>query len=584
MGITGRARVGATGVTAVALVALVGLVGLPRGTNPMEVPASSSEAAVARAAGTQALPGGRLTEQQLDPLDPPAGRPSLNATHPDENPHTIPGVRTTPDWVSGVVFDQQVVLGDVALPWTYWLDPAVPETVDEPTVHHAVGAWDIVPGSRWASAFAGYRPSPGPIADGHSTIFMEVECGDLTTANAYLFTDGGLGVDRYGTTATQILEADIGICPRVVDSRQLARAVTHEIGHVVGLAHLCDPGEECWEPAMGEGPHDCTVMFWQARSCQSSLSPGEQAATVALYPTLRRLAGPDATEATARASFAVIDDGAAPLVVVVTPETPASLVAAAATLAGRAGGSLLLAAPTVDRCLDGSAARETNRSLARRGTLVLVGQWPQACSDLAYDWDVGLRHVPEADPGAGAIAVAELGGPATGAVLVGAGAPVAELLAAASLAAGRGQPLLLVDGGGLTEAVGARLQAGGATAVTVVGGTGSVPAAAEAGLPGIEVTRLDAGDPVATALVVADVQRAEGRDGIVLAAPTGGEAFAAVAVAARDSSAVVGVGPDVDPQVLGWLGTTLPPRGWALGDEAQLPPATLAAYAALIPG
>lgn len=581
MGSRGFDPLGVVVVGAFALAAVIGLLALP--DDDPGVPAVPSVASEEPAATTQALPGGRLLERQRDPLDPPAGRPAVPRTDPAENPHVVPSARITPDYVSGVVFDQQVVLADVALPWRYWVDSQVPDRVDEATVHQAVAAWDGLPGSRWAAEFAGYRPSAGAVADGHSTIFMEADCADLTTANAYLFTDGGLGVSRYGTAATQILEADIGICPRVVDSAQLVRAVTHEVGHVVGLAHLCDPDDACWHPAMGEGPHVCTVMFWQARSCQAELSTGDRAAVTALYPTLRRLSGPDAADATARTSFALLPDGSATVGVVVASHSPPAVAAAGAALAGRTAGPYLVGAPVDDRCLHGSTSREAARVLTRRATLVLVGDWPEGCDDLAYDWDISVRRVAAEDPAAAAVALADLGGSSTGAVMAGAEAPPEELLAAAVLAARRGQPLLITPQETVPGVVAEHLQAVGATALTIVGGTSSVGSAVQADLPVLGVDRVDGGDPLGTALAVADVVRAGGAEGVVLVAAPGIDGLAGVSLAARDGAVVLPApSAAVEGRIEQWLMAAGAPRGWALGDEDQLPPATLAAYAALV--
>lgn len=546
-------------------------------------------------AGTRQLPAevsvGRQEALEFDRLDPPAGRVPAPPSHPDENLQAIPAAQVSSLYVSGVVFDDQVVVADVALPWRYWLDPAVPDAVEEASVHQAVVAWDGVPGSRWASSFEGYRAegSEGTaVADGHSTIFMESECAELTTANTYLFTDGGLGVDRYGSRATQILEADIGICPRVISDDQLQRAIRHEVGHVVGLGHMCAPGDECWIPAMGEGPHDCALMFWQARSCQSDLSDGERLAVAALYPTLRRLAGPTPAETTARAAFAVIPDGSAPLAVVVAPDAPASVVAAAATLAGRGGGPMLVGRPSVRRCLDGATADEASRSLARRGTLILVGAWPASCDRLAYDWEITVRQVPTGDPVAASAQMAVLGGPADGVVLSDVEAAPGQALAAAALAAGLDQPLLLTRADVLGAAGRRWVTDAGVGSATIVG----PPSVAGAGLlqqqlsaEGVVAHRLDGGDDVATGLLVAQALVDAGLTGVAVAPVDGGpETMTAAVLAARDGAATVLSGPVVDDRVQQWLALNAPTHGWAVGHEDLLPTATLTAYGAHVGG
>ncbi|HUG85687.1 MAG TPA: hypothetical protein VMM13_14070 [Euzebya sp.] len=530
---------------------------------------------------------GRQQAIASDPLDPPAGRPPASPSHPDENPHSIPAAQISRDYVSGVVFDQQVVLADAALPWRYWLDAALPGAVAEASVHQAVAAWDGVPGSRWATSFAGYRQAGTPIADGHSTIFMEADCDELTTANTYLFSDGGLGVDRYGVGATQILEADIGICPRVISDGQLQRAVRHEVGHVLGLGHMCAPGDDCWVSAMGEGPHECAIMFWQARSCQTELSAGERLAVATLYPTLRRLAGTTPGDTAARASFAVIADGSAPLAVVVAADEPAGVVAAAATMAGRGDGPMLLARPSSQRCLDGPAAAETSRSLARRGTLVLVGTWPASCDRLAYDWDIRLRQVPTGDPVAAALQMADLGGPTDGVVLTDVAAGSGQALVAASLATARDQPLVLTRDdrlGSATRQWLARARPGHATIVGRESARGA-DLAQQLVDEGVPTDRLDGDDAVGTGLMVAQALVDAGLTGVVLAPVSGGpESLAAVVVTAREGAAAVLSGPAVDSRVQQWLVTHAPTHGWAVGAEDVLPAATLAAYGAHVGG
>ncbi|CAN5139978.1 hypothetical protein BH23ACT9_BH23ACT9_26400 [soil metagenome] len=540
-----------------------------------------------------------------NPLDPPRGRPALSATHPDENRHVIPPAQVSADYASGIVFDQQVVMADAAVPWEYWLDPAVAERFDGQVVHDGIAAWDGIAGSRWSTVFAGYRTAGAPVADGFSTIFIEASCVELTTANAYLFTDGGLGVDRYGQTTTQILEADIGICPRVSDPEQLQRAIRHEIGHVVGLGHLCDPGDTCWLPDMGEG-NNCTVMFWQSRTCQTGISDGERLAAAALYPTIRRLDGPDAPMTAARASFAAVQDHAAPLAIVVRADVVPAVAAAAASLAGRTGGTVLLGDPDAEGCLGGVTVVEANRALTRRGAVVLVGDWPaDACARLAYDWDITLHVVPLTAPVEAAAHLAAIPRPGpppgsvaplpqaaqTGAVLIDTEASPGVAASAGALAAARDQPLLVAQAGvladrGLPDSVAALLRAvGGPVSVTLVGESGVMTDAVVEGLSadGVTTTRLTGEDPIAVSLVVADALVAAGRRGVVVTGVHGGHGGASAAlVAARTGSAVLVSDTTADLRVLQWLADFTPTHGWAVGGEDLLPLRTLTVYGASV--
>ena len=219
------------------------------------------------------------------------------------------------------------------------------------------------------------------------------------------------------------------VCPRISDPEVLARAIRHEVGHVIGLAHLCDRGQDCWAPGMGEGPLGCRVMYWQARSCQVGIDEDDRLAVATLYPTLRPLGGPTAVQTAARASFGVVADGAAPTVVVLAVADDDGMAAPAAVLAARRGGPFLLGDPDPNSCFTGAGGHEVSRALARRGTLVLVGGWPDACERVAFDWDVTLRRVPTADPTAGGAGAGGPGWvPATQAVVVDAEATSALAL------------------------------------------------------------------------------------------------------------------------------------------------------------
>lgn len=526
---------------------------------------------------------------------PRAGRVAVGSTHPDENRHSTGTAVVSPRYVSGVVLDHQVLMADVVLPWRYHLDAQVAEMFDEATVHAAIAEWDGIPGSRWASSFAGYTAKTegtgtAAEADGHSTIFIEPECVPSNTANTYLFTHGGLSIDRLGTTATQILEADVGICPHVRTADDLGRAVRHEIGHVLGLGHLCDPGDDCWQEDMGPGPHRCRLMFWRAGPCQTALTDDDRIAVASLYPRLRPLSGDDSARTLARASFAMFDDGTAPVAVVMRDRSgdgrgsAASVGPAAAALAARLGGTFLTAAADLDRCLSGPGAAEVSRSLARRGTVVLVGRWPQACDRLAYDWDVTVRRVNADDAVAGALQLAEMADqdPSTAVLTFTGGGDAAS---AAALAGARGVPLLLSRTPRVDDEVTEWLAASAVTAVSVVGAPteGSAQAVATLRTLGMRAAVVAGTDRIATGLAVASLLRADGASGVVLTSATVGvEALAAAVVAVRDDAALVTSPALVDPRVSDWLDRAAPSHGWTVDRTAQVAPESLMAYGAMI--
>jgi hypothetical protein len=522
---------------------------------------------------------------------PPAGRIPTAPTAPGEHGHATRPARISPGWVSGLVAGEQLVVADGSLPWTWWLDPAVLAVADEQVVRGAVAAWDGIPGSRWATAFGGVaapgpalRPdgsaSGGAVADGRSTLFLEPACEELTTANTYVFGDGGLGVDRYGTRVSQVVEADIGICPRAVEPTALRLALVHEVGHVLGMAHLCDPGDGCWEPGMGDGPHGCRVMFWQARDCQQALADEDRVALAELYPRLRPLWGPTPVDAAARAAFATWPDGSAPAAVALHPDVGGPVAAAAAVLAARSGGPLLVVEDDPQGCVAGAGAHEASRALRRRGTLVLVGPWPDVCERTAHDWEVALQRVAtgpgDAAAGAAVARLAALGPPAAGAVLWTGPATAApgvgpDLVAAAATAAAAGVPLL-VDAGAAAALAGDVVVAGhqpaeGLAALVAAGGAGG---------------RVLPADPVAGLLDAAGPPGAGDRPVVVVAAGGGAHALAGVPVAAERGGVVLLSGPGADPRVLAWLEAAAPPTGWVVGADDLPTAAARAAYGAAL--
>lgn len=523
-------------------------------------------------------------------MPPRAGRPTINQTHPDENRHSLAPATVSARYASGIVLGQQVLIGDAALPWAYQLDPAVVERLDEATIHAAVRQWDDVLGSRWASQFVGHAPGRGS-ADGHSTIFLKPDCTGLTTANTYLFTDGGLSVERYGTTGTQIREADIGICPRVQDNDTLFRAIRHEVGHVLGLGHLCNPGDDCWVDEMGPGPHECRVMYWQDRPCQTDLTEDDRLAVRTLYPTLRPLSGQRTDDTLARSSFARFDDASAPVAVVMATDASSGVAPSAAAMAGRLGGPFLQATPEPGQCLTGPALIEANRTLARRAELVLVGQWPASCARLAYDWDIDMRIVPADDP---VQAARDLTNVAASIAPNGIGEVVLTALdpdnrsmggdaaAAAVLAGARGIPLFSVQADRVDPVVTRWLEEHQVATATVVGAGLDhqvIPALQRAGLT---IRRVAGVDRVHTGIAVATLSHKLGATGAVLtSADPSMAALAAATVAVHDDAALLLSPPTEDPLITAWLGVAQPTHGWLVA-QAGYPSQMYAPYGAWV--
>ena len=515
-------------------------------------------------------------------LGPPAGRPARTLTSPGENLHTPPVPRVGPDWVSGIVMEAPVLMGDNALPWRYHFDDDVVARFDEDAVHEGVRAWDGHAGTRWASWFEGYVTDGRVVADGRSTVFLEESCEGLTNANAYLFTDGGLGLRRYGALGTQILEADIGVCPRVESRDDLVRAIRHEMGHVVGLGHLCNAADDCWQDGMGGDDLRCRIMFWQAWACQVALGDGDLAGLRATYPTIRPLFGGDRLETVARTSFAMSPDDSRDVAVVADTADP-GITAASAAFAGRTDAAWLAGQPDSDACLAGPARAEVNRVLRRRGTLVLVGDWPSSCRQMAHDWELSLRRV-DGDAVTAAVHLAELGQTAsgTGAVISTTDADDRTLAIAAGLAGTTDRPLLLLDGTGVSPDVVALLESDRTTTVTVVGsGAGMTLSALTS--RGIDLERVDAPDATALSLAVATLT-AGGVGGPVVLAPTDAvlDGLAAAAGAGLLDAPLLLVGPTVDPAVEAFLAAHGFDEGWAVGGPTLLPQDLLGHYGTVV--
>lgn len=526
------------------------------------------------------------------------GRPSIQGEPAGPADRvTPPAALTTPLFSSATarVGDtaSPMLFPDEALPWRFHVDRALAQRFGTQTIIDAVGQWDGIAGSRWATAFAGETDQAGSQVDGVSTIFEKHDCPAGVGGYAYWQTPGAAVDGRYGTTAVYITEVDVAICAGVREGRALQEVLAHEIGHAVGLDHLCDPGTDCYAPEMGQGPFSCRVMYNAGSHCPKSVTAIEQVGAVHAYPTLQRLAGPSRLETAARASYAAFPTGSAGNVVIARADQAAHGPLAAAALAGRLDAPLLLGTPSED-CVAGTTASELARVAAPTARAVLVGSWPASCDSELASWGLTVVHVDGADPVALSVAVAdEAARTSQGAtaVLVSARADehghVPDGVAGGAAAATLDAPVLYTAPEQLSPEVTEWLRAHPeVTRVLVLGGPAAIGDGALADLAalGRDAIRVAGPTRVHTALALAsrgDVFPAT-QQVVVASAASWADAVTGSAIGGRLGAPVLVTPPQPDAGVTAWLAARQPAEGYLLGGRAVMPYELQWAYGPLV--
>ncbi len=467
-----------------------------------------------------------------------------------------------------------------ALPLAMTLEQEVVERFGLDTLSAALEVWNDVPGSRFALHAAGLVDArvDHKVRDGVNRVFLDRrDCGDRYLARAHLYpgevrSAGGLAV-------SWVQEVDIGICERLGADR-LVGVLRHEVAHIAGLGHLCDPGTDCWVPAMGPD-NRCRVMNPAAYPCQERRREDEDG-FIYLHPTLPRVAGGDRLATVAAVSFLQFPAYQLERRVVLSHlEAGPALQAQAALLAGVLGVPHLVVG---DDCTHGPAGEELNRVAADGATVLLVGDVTDACEDtLRVGWQLTTERLPDADALTDRL-VAELGGSPDRLVLTAEPDPdapgVPDVALAVPAAAGLRAPLLTTARDELDGRVADLLEAvPDISVVVLIGDERTVSAEVERQLAeehGVRVRRIEATDRVEVGLKVSRMRDVFGRDpqaAVLVAADRSADGIAAATLAALTRAAVIPVftGPaSPDVRVSGYLADRVD-RGWIVGGSDAIP-------------
>lgn len=525
------------------------------------------------------------------PSTPEASRPRTREPSGTVDRVTSPAPLIRPIMVSATVdYAGQVaplVFPEQGLPYKFFVERALADRHGLANVVAAVQQWDGVPGSRWATRHVGTIEErvPGAVADDRSVVFYKSDCPEGVGGYAYWQTATGAADARYGDAAIWITEVDIGICTAVTSVAALRAVVAHEIGHAIGMEHLCDPGSPCWREGMGAGPHGCRVMFAGWSNCKRTIADAERTAVTHNYPTIRRLSGPSRIETAARASFASFPARSAGTVVLARGDRGAHGPLAAAALSGVLDAAFLLANPSETQCLTGSAAEELARAATDPGKVVLVGQWPGSCDAFLAGWNLTVERVgASADPAAVGVDVAArvaASGRMSGSVFVVSSRPdasghVPDGVAAGAAAGANGAPVVYTAPERLGGAVSSWLQGqNGLRRAYVMGGPGAVSEQVVADLRGLglEVVRVSGPTRVHTALALAS--RLElfptGKPVVLAAAGSWADAVTGSALGGRLHAPVLITPPAGDAGVEQWVQVRGPQRGYLVGGSKALP-------------
>ena len=261
-------------------------------------------------------------------------------------------------------------------------------------ISEAVEVFNDVPGSRFGASL-GRVVDDGVeerARDGVNRIFFDRRsCGERYLARAHLWSLP-LHIEQ-GRATRYVTEVDIGLCDRL-EARWLEPVVRHELAHIAGLDHLCNPGEDCHRPGMGDGDHTCRIMYTRLHECQE-VTQGDLDGLVHLHPRLPRAGGGDDRASTAAAARVASPAARASFEVVVAPhDAPLVQRLVSATLAGHLGAPHVL---VDEACTAGPDGQALNHVLALAGRVTAVGELHQACAlTLEGSWELELDTLTNA--------------------------------------------------------------------------------------------------------------------------------------------------------------------------------------------
>ena len=379
----------------IALVSVAALIAAPP-TDEGGRPRADEVARLLRLAGASTRPSGGRPPFRPRPVTPVG----LGAPAPDP-PEAYGPVQT----VDGPEQRWPLAFADGALPFSYEVDRELADRVGLRTVVRAMSAWDDVEGSRWRTRFLrmSRRPLDEAYPDGVSTVYLRKQCrGGLLGSVHWQLSPSVATVDvRGGTGAVFTGEVDIALCPQAGTPGVARRTLLHEVGHVMGLEHLCERGGRCPEPLQGIEPR-CRVMHWRLYPCGGELREAEEDLARHLYPTLPRLWGPDVVRTAIRASYATVPTQAARRVVLARPGTHPWRLAPALLEVAPDDAPLLLAEPELGSCVPDPVGGELARAAAPGAVVTLVGAWPASCEAVLGSWGLRVRRQDDAagTPGA----------------------------------------------------------------------------------------------------------------------------------------------------------------------------------------